>query len=54
MQHGNEMSIEMIFSNSMSNEIPANTIKSFSQINFKKEGFLVPGVEVKRMNNLLG
>jgi hypothetical protein len=47
------MFIKMVFLKCLANETPADTIKSFGQIQFKEESLLIPGFKMKRVNNFL-
>jgi hypothetical protein len=53
VHEGNEMFIKMVFSKCLANETLADTIKSFGQIQFKEESFLIPGFKMKRVNNFV-
>ena len=53
IDQGNEMACEPLPSKSLSNEIPLNSVKSFSKIKFQQKSLLFPRFKVKGVDDFL-
>ena len=54
MDKENEIIIKVLASESLTYEVPFQSIKSFSKINFKDKSMILPRFKVERMDNFLG